>query len=103
MKRLLKYYDENVERVGFILPRNKIVEVENTSSNPERGFDVSDADILKYGDVAVATWHTHPNADNNLSAVDMETFLLWDSIPHYIVGNNGVRKYVVENGEVLIA
>lgn len=100
--RLLKFYNEDVERVGFILPRNKIVEVENVSDHPQKGFDVKDEDILKYGDKAIATWHTHPNADNNLSTLDMENFLCWNNLEHYIIGNNGVRKYVVKDGDVLI-
>jgi proteasome lid subunit RPN8/RPN11 len=102
ISKLEKLYKDDVERVGFILPRGKIIECTNISETPEKGFNVSDQDILKYGDDAVATWHTHPKADNNLSAMDMETFLVWSNLDHYIVGTNGVRKYVIQDGEVLI-
>jgi proteasome lid subunit RPN8/RPN11 len=101
--RLLKLHNNEVERCGFIMPRNRIVECENISEHPERGFDVSDEEVLKYGDKAIATWHTHPNADNNLSTLDMENFLQWDTIDHYIIGNNGVRKYIIKDGDVLVA
>lgn len=102
-EKLAELYDDKVERVGFILPGDKIVEVKNISEDPEKGFDVSAEDIQEYGDDAIAAWHTHPKADNNLSAVDMDTFLTWHNIDHYIIGDNGVRKYVVKDGDVLIA
>lgn len=100
---LLKKYDEQAERVGFVLKSGKIVEVENICDKPEEGFDVSGEDIARYAFDARATWHTHPNKDYNLSANDYNTFLMWPELDHYIVGNNGVRKYVVEDGEVLNA
>ncbi len=101
--RLLKFYNEDVERVGFVLPHGKIVEVDNIALDPKIGFDVSADDLITYGDDAVATWHTHPGASNNLSTEDMHTFLAWSNLDHYIIGNDGVRKYTVVDGEVLIA
>jgi len=99
---LLKKYDEEVEHVGFILPNGKLVEVENTSAKPDESFDVSGEDILKYETTAIGSWHTHPKKDSNLSVGDMETFLNWPEWDHYIVGNNGVSKYIVRDGDVLI-
>ena len=100
--KLLKLYDEDVERVGFVLPNDKIVEVKNIHENPSKAFMVSDEDVMKYGDQCIATWHTHAKASKNLSAVDMKTFLVWDNVDHYIIGNNGVQKYTVKDGEVFL-
>lgn len=102
-KKLSEFYNEDVERVGFVLNDGEVVEVPNVSNTPERGFDVSPEDVMKYGDIALSTWHTHPKATFNLSAIDMQTFLNWSNLSHFIIGNNGVREYVVEDGEVLIA
>lgn len=102
IKTLLKKYNEEVERVGFILPNGKVVEVENTSASPATSFDVSGESIMKYEGTAIGSWHTHPKDNSNLSVGDMETFLNWPDWDHYIIGNDGVTKYVVEDGEVLI-
>ena len=98
-----KYQNDGPERVGFVLENNEVVEVKNVCPEPEEGFEVSGADIKRYAFVAVATWHTHPNDDFNLSPKDYEMFRDWPELAHYIVGNNGVRKYVVAEEEVLIA
>lgn len=102
-KSLLSKYDENVERVGFVMKSGKIVEVQNICDKPEEGFDVSGEDIALYALDARATWHTHPKADYNLSANDFNTYLNWPELDHFIIGNNGIRRYVVADGEVLIA
>lgn len=101
-KTLLELYDDEVEHAGFILPRGKVVEVTNTSEAPAESFDVSGEDIIKYEKTAVGTWHTHPKADSNLSVGDMETFLNWPDLEHYIIGTDGITKYIVADGEVLI-
>lgn len=100
---LLQLYEGPHERVGFILKTGEIVEVENICDDPTGGFDVKGADIIKYAPIAAATWHTHPNEDSNLSAGDWHTFLNWPELEHYIIGNDGVTKFVVENGDVLLA
>ena len=99
---LLPKLEGPLERVGFILKSGEIVEVPNVCAKPEEGFDVSGEDIVKYADTSVATWHTHPGGNNNLSVSDFNTFLNWPELDHYIVGTNGVRRYYVEQGEVLI-
>lgn len=101
-KSLLKIYDDKIEHVGFILPRGKVVEVENVSDSPATSFDVSGEDLLTYESTAIASWHTHPNSDSNLSMGDMETFLNWPHLDHYIVGQDGITKFIVVDGEVLI-
>jgi|HigsolmetaAR201D_1030396.scaffolds.fasta_scaffold33936_2 Predicted metal-dependent protease of the PAD1/JAB1 superfamily len=102
IEQLKEKYDPKVERVGFILKNGEIVEVENVCPEPEEGFDVKGEDILKYGEDAYATWHTHPTSDCNLSMNDYETFLNWPELEHFIVGTDGVRRYIIEDGEVLI-
>lgn len=100
---LSKYQGGTAERVGFILPGGVIVECKNISPKPEVSFEVSGEDLIRYADSAVATWHTHPDTDNNLSVDDYEMFLAWHTLEHFIVGTNGTRRYVIEDGEVLIA
>jgi proteasome lid subunit RPN8/RPN11 len=89
--------------VGFILPDDELVEVQNTSDEPEKSFDVSGDDIVRYADTSVATWHTHPISTSNLSVGDYETFLMWPKHRHLIIGTDGITEYYVEDGEVLIA
>ncbi|CCV12925.1 hypothetical protein [Mesorhizobium sp. STM 4661] len=101
-KLLLSKHDEEVEHVGFVLKSGKVIEVENICKNPQEGFDVKGEDIALYALTAQATWHTHPKADYNLSANDFNTYLNWPELDHYIIGDNGIRKYIVEDGEVLI-
>lgn len=103
MKKLSELYNSEVERVGFVMKNGDVVEVENQCDDPANGFDVSGEDILKYGTDSIATWHTHPDAPKNLSVGDYHTFLSWPSHRHYIIGNDGVAEYYVEDGEVLIA
>lgn len=100
---LLELYEGPHERCGFILKTGEIVEVVNICQEPELGFDMRGEDIIKYAPIASATWHTHPDDDSNLSAGDFHTFLNWPELEHYIVGNDGVTKFIVEDGDVLLA
>lgn len=100
---LLSKLDGSLERVGFVLKSGEVIEVENKCDNPEEGFDVSGTDIIRYSGDAVATWHTHPNVTANLSMNDYETFLNWSELDHYIIGTDGVVKYIVVEGELIVA
>lgn len=91
-----------LERVGFILPDGEVVEVKNVCEDPRNGFQVDAADLLDYALVAVATWHTHPNASKVLTVEDYTGFLNYPDLDHYIIGTDGVAKYVVKDGDVLI-
>lgn len=97
IKKLLTnfYSNEGPERVGFIIPRNEIVEVENISENPLDGFLVDAEDIIHYTETkgAIATWHTHPNQSANLSGEDNRIFFNWPELTHFIIGNDGVRAF----------
>lgn len=103
LESLQTLFEGDKERIGFVLKDGSIVEVENVCEEPTEGFDVKGEDIIKYAPIAAATWHTHPNEDSNLSANDYRTFLNWPELEHYIIGTDGVSKFVVEDGEVLIA
>lgn len=103
ISQLLNLYEGPLERVGFILKNDEIVEVENICEDPTQGFDVRGEDLIKYAGDAAATWHTHPDEDSNLSAGDWHSFRNWPELDHYIIGKDGVTKYVVEDGDVLVA
>lgn len=101
-EKLAKKYGGLTERVGFVLADGTIIECENIAEDPTQNFQVAGEEILKWADEAVATWHTHTDADANLSTDDYDTFLGWSSLDHYIIGNDGVRKYIVREGDILI-
>lgn len=88
--------------MGFVLPQNKTVEVENICHDPEQGFEVRGADILAYIDEAVGTWHTHPDIKSAASDADKRTFLNFPDWDHYIVGTDGISRYVVRDGVVVL-
>ena len=90
------YKSDGKERVGFILEDNEIVEVMNISMSPEDSFMIRTEDILNYNEIAIATWHTHPNASSNLSHEDLVLIRNWPNLIHYIVGNDGVQGYTVD-------
>lgn len=91
------------ERVGFILDNGDIVEVPNISDKPNESFSVSTNILSTYEDRMVATWHTHPGGSSNLSVEDLDGFLAWPDQRHYVIGEDGVRCYVVKDGAVLNA
>lgn len=87
--------------MGFVLTSGEVVECGNICDEPERGFDVSDADLAKYCDDAVATWHTHPDGTKLLSVGDYDTFRANDELTHFVIAQDGVAAYRVEDGMVL--
>jgi proteasome lid subunit RPN8/RPN11 len=97
------YSDQLPERVGFILTDGSVVEVENVAPKKlaKHQFAVSAEDLVRYEDTAVATWHTHPGTTGNLTYEDMLSFKSWPDLTHYIVGNDGVWTFRVEDGEVV--
>lgn len=87
--------------MGLILNTHKIIELDNICDIPTEGFQVRVEDLLPFEDDMIATWHTHPNQDSNLSVNDYRTFLNYPDLRHYIVGTDGVAEYTVENGKVM--
>ena len=96
--------DQTPERGGFILDDYTILELKNTSPQPNEGamLDIN-VDQLADLDRAIATWHTHPGATANLSVGDSQTFVGWPTLRHAIVGTDGVRWYAVKHGAVINA
>lgn len=92
------------ERGGLILRNLKLHEFENTSENPNEGFEVLlTIETLELLKDAVGTWHTHPGASANLSVEDHETFVSWPDWEHAIIGEDDIRWYRVDRGMVINA
>lgn len=91
------------ERCGFVLAGDVVVEVKNICEDPINGFDVSGRDIMEYEDLAIGTWHTHPDKNSNLTIDDHNSFLSYPQLTHYIVGSDGVSSYAVERGKIISA
>lgn len=100
-----KYNDEGPERLGFILRSGEVVELPNSHDDPEQGARFLSDDLFEYlysGNFdVVATWHTHPSATCNLSGEDYIAFNNNPQVEHYIVGNDGVAKYFVDEKGVV--
>jgi proteasome lid subunit RPN8/RPN11 len=102
------------ERCGLVLKTGRVVEVSNVAENPVTGFRMNPSEVLKFltkkRAVPVATWHTHPGSDPNLSELDYEGFLRWPEWIHYIIGIRNrhptvvrfeiLNDVVVETGEI---
>jgi len=101
---LKKYSDEGHERIGFVLSDGHVVELSNSHDDPEFGAKFSSSDLYRYmfsGEFNVqATWHTHPSLSKNLTGDDYIAFRNYPELDHYIIGKDGVQKYVVEDGVV---
>lgn len=105
MKALFEQYqdDNDEELCGFILEDGQIVPLENQCGDKPRGFEIDPEDTLRYIDQLAGIWHTHPGAAAVLSGEDKLCMEQWPDVVHYIIGNDGIRKYVVENGVVIDA
>lgn len=106
---LTKYSDEGPERLGFVFESGKIIELTNIHPHPEEGAQYPSEDLFKYlysdniEDAVAATWHTHPAESSTLSGDDFMSFKNHPSLEHYIIGNNGVRKYYFDEGALKYA
>ena len=104
-EKLLKKYNQfGNERIGFVLADGTLVDIKNKHSSPDEGASASSTDLFKYmfsGEFEViATWHTHPSKPCNLSGEDYRGFLAYPDIAHYIIGEDGLAKFIVEDGVV---
>lgn len=97
------YKNSPIERVGFITKDHKVIEVVNISNEPEYSFEVDPQDIIKYTEVVpcIATWHTHPKSDCNLSGEDFRMFQSWPKLMHIIIGSNGISVYSIKQNSML--
>ncbi len=90
------------ERVGFVMKDGEVIEAENVCADPRNGAEIKGEDLLKYMPDAVATFHTHPGTSKVLTRDDYHGFLNWPNHAHYIIGIDGIAKYIVVDGEVVI-
>ena len=99
---LLEMYEGEFERCGIILRSGELVELENIHPEPTAGFRFRGQDILRLETTdTIGTWHTHPNATSNLSQNDFNAFNAWPRLVHYIIGNDGITKYQVVQGDLI--
>lgn len=100
-----RHEPDSIERVGFVARDGSIIEVVNISPDPYKSFIVRGEDIMKYAfdENIIATWHTHPQKDANLTVQDNEMFLNHPQLRHYIIGTDGVRCYRAKNRMVVHA
>ena len=97
-----KYADEGNERLGFVLEDNSVVELTNGHDDPEYGAQYLAEDLFNFvynpdfEHQAIASWHTHPSKPSNLTGDDFIAFTNHPQLVHYIIGNDGVRKFYVD-------
>lgn len=93
------------ERCGLIVEGNIIIHIPNIAENKALGYEMDPTEVLPYLDEVIGTWHTHPDADPNLSGEDYSGFLSWPDLEHLIIGvregNVVVVRYKIENGLVV--
>jgi proteasome lid subunit RPN8/RPN11 len=94
------YWNDKIERCGFVLTSGEIVEVENIADDPEDNFEISYDDIDKYEDRIAASWHSHPRGTANLSQSDYELFSQVPEWQHIIISKDEVTNYYVEGHSV---
>lgn len=99
---LVEFWNPIVERFGFVLRDGSAVELKNESPTPSTHFQVDADKASVYEDRAVATWHTHPRNNVNLSADDYWFFLSKPELLHYIVTETRMRCFSVRNGKVML-
>lgn len=114
-RKLLDFVEETdlapgqPELCGVILADGDIMQLPNIHEEPVKGFHMDPAAFLEQIEAgAVATWHTHPGRDPNLSEEDMGGFRQWPNLVHHIVGirdgEPGVHSFrVIEDGVVVTA
>ena len=100
-KLKIKYVDEGDERCGFVLKDGSIVESLNQAEETSFAFKISCDFIRQYEDQTYASWHTHPGENSNLSCEDYRAFMNYPEWDHFIIGNDGVRRFFIEDGYLL--
>lgn len=95
------YQPEGAERVGFILKDSKVIECVNIALDSEYVFMIQSQDIFLAVTQGVASWHTHPGRPSQFSPEDALAFANYPDMVHYILGDDGVSAYKVEdNGDI---
>lgn len=95
------------ERCGLVLQDNSCVEIQNIANDRVTGYYMDPEQVLPYltaGQIR-GTWHTHPDSPPILSTEDMEGFLGWPHLTHFVIGRvkdrTEVRCYRVDKGAVV--
>lgn len=99
--QLADYWNSLVERCGLILKDGTIIELVNTHPKPDENFSFSKEEFNKYP-TCVATWHTHPRGNSNLTPEDYKAFLNYPEFFHYIVGDGTIWGFYVQEGRVFL-
>lgn len=100
-RKLKKKFKPGVERGGFVLADGKVVECKNIAADPTSTYQMSDTDLCKYADDAVAIWHTHPDDETLLSVDDHNCFVQWPGYYFGLISEKGVRWFTTK-GKALI-
>lgn len=92
------------EKGGYITKDLVIHEVDNIHPKKNNNFMFSCEDLEKLDrDDVIATFHTHPQKNSNLSKEDYDAFVNWEKLLHFIVGQDKITCYKVsEKGTVVI-
>lgn len=77
------------ERCGVILMDRQVIEAENITEDPHINFEFPSGTL----ETGIASWHTHPYGNANLSIADFYFFKSWPSLFHFIIFNDEVRCY----------
>lgn len=89
---------------GYITKDLTVCEVKNIHPQKDNNFMFSCEDLEKLEDEdVIATFHTHPKKNSNLSKEDYDAFVNWEKLLHFIVGQDKITCYKVsEKGTVVI-
>lgn len=98
---LCEYWNPLVERCGLVLDDDTVIEIPNTAATPENDFSFPRSYFDHYSG-CVATWHTHPKNDPNLSIQDYKVFLTQPNLFHYIATDGIVWGFYVRNNKVFL-
>lgn len=91
-----------LEVCGFIMKDDSVIEIPNTSANPESGFLMSVhhlSTLITDPDDIVAIWHTHPNGTTHLSGEDIRSMVegyIYPDWEYYTVTASVVTKWNVK-------
>lgn len=96
------------ERCGVITADGQVIEIQNIHENPVVGFHMEPGAFIQAVEAgAIATWHTHPGRDPNLSQEDFEGFHAWPNLVHHIIGirdgEPAVHSFRFEDGALVTA
>ena len=105
IEKLEDVFKSSEEEVGgYITDKNEVIKCKNTHPNKENNFMFSCEDLDKLEDEStIATFHTHPKKSANLSKEDYNSFLNWEKLLHFIIGQDKINCYKVsERGTIII-